>query len=94
MALHTIRAYWISSYNYNPLVFWIEMAATISVVTGSFIIAYTVLDLDPITFIPFYTFGSICSFIAAIIRRAVWVIVMTSWFTAMNLIGMTQLLLN
>ena len=94
MALHKIKEYWVSSYNQNPIVFWIEMAATISVVIGSFLIAYTVLELNPITFIPFYLVGSICSLIAAIIRKAVWVIVMTTWFTVMNLVGLTQLLLN
>ena len=92
--LERIKHYWISSYIQNPLVFWIEMAATISVVIGSFLIAYTVLELDPITFIPFYLVGSICSLIAAIIRKAVWVIVMTTWFTVMNVAGLTQLLLN
>ena len=94
MALQKIREYWMNSYNQNPLVFWIEMTATISVVIGSFLIAYTVLDLNPITFIPFYLIGSICSLIAAIIRKAVWVIVMTTWFTIMNLAGLTQLLIN
>ena len=94
MIFQKIKHYWLSSYVQNPLVFWIEMAATISVVIGSFLIAYTVLDLDPITFIPFYLFGSICSLIAAIIRKAVWVIVMTTWFTVMNLAGLTQLLIN
>ena len=94
MALHKIKEYWVSSYIQNPVVFWIEMAATISVIIGSFLIAYTVLELDPITFIPFYLIGSICSLIAAIIRKAVWVIVMTTWFTVMNVAGLTQLLLN
>ena len=94
MILQKIKYYWLSSYIQNPLVFWIEMAATISVVIGSFLIAYTVLELEPITFIPFYLVGSICSLIAAIIRKAVWVIVMTTWFTAMNVAGLTQLLLN
>ena len=94
MFLQKVKIYWLSSYIQNPLVFWIEMAATISVVIGSFLIAYTVLELDPITFIPFYLVGSICSLIAAIIRKAVWVIVMTTWFTVMNVAGLAQLLLN
>ena len=70
------------------------MLATISVVIGSFLIAYTVLSLEPILFIPFYLFGSMCSLIAAIIRKAVWVIVMTSWFTVMNIAGLTRLFLG
>mgnify|MGYP001159485830 FL=1 len=94
MALQQIKKYWIDSFLENPTVFWIEMLATISVAIGSFLIAYTVLSLEPILFIPFYLFGSICSLIAAIIRRAVWVIVMTSWFTAMNVAGLSRLILG
>ena len=94
MALQQIKKYWIDSFIENPTVFWIEMLATISVVIGSFLITYTVLSLKPILFIPFYLFGSICSLIAPIIRKAVWVIVRTSWFTAMNIIGLLRLILG
>ena len=94
MIFYKIKNYWVESYEQNPLLFWIEMSATVSVIIGSFLIAYTVLDLEPIKFIPFYLFGSICSLISAIIRKAVWVIVMTTWFTTMNLAGLIQILVN
>lgn len=86
-----IIKFWQESYTTNPTAFWIEMISAICVMTGSAILTYTVLAPRPDIFVPFYFVGSTTSLVAAVMRKAAWIVVLTTWFSAMNLIALYQL---
>ena len=86
-----IIKFWQESYTTNPTAFWIEMVSAICVMTGSAILTYTVLAPRPDIFVPFYFVGSTTSLVAAVMRKAAWIVVLTTWFSAMNLIALYQL---
>ena len=48
-----IIKFWVDSYKTNVIAFWFEMISAITVMIGSFILTYTVLDPSPDIFIPF-----------------------------------------
>ena len=80
-----------SSYTSHPLAFWFEMISAITVIIGSGILTYTVLEPRPDLLIPFYWVGSTTGFIGAYYRISAWVMVLTFWFTAMNTIALWRL---
>tara|TARA_R100001509_G_C4756369_1_gene178131 strand:+ start:366 stop:644 length:279 start_codon:yes stop_codon:yes gene_type:complete len=86
-----IIKFWQESYTTNPTAFWIEMISAICVMTGSAILTYTVLAPRPDIFVPFYFVGSTTSLVAAVMRKAAWIVVLTTWFSVMNLIALYQL---
>jgi hypothetical protein len=89
--MNKIIEFWQESYRSNPLAFWIEMMSAICVMTGSAILTYTVLAPRPDIFVPFYFVGSVTSLIAAVMRKAAWIVVLTAWFSTMNIIALYQL---
>jgi len=89
--LNKIIKFWKESYTSNPTAFWIEMFSAICVMTGSAILTYTVLAPRPDIFVPFYFLGSVTSLVAAVMRKAAWIVVLTGWFSTMNIIALYQL---
>lgn len=83
--------FWRDSYTSHPTAFWIEMISALCVMTGSAILTYTVLAPRPDIFVPFYFVGSTTSLVAAVMRKAAWIVVLTTWFSAMNAIALFQL---
>ena len=83
--------FWRESYTSHPTAFWIEMISALCVMTGSAILTYTVLAPRPDIFVPFYFIGSITGLIGAHMRKAAWIVVLTTWFSAMNAIALFQL---
>jgi|TARA_R100000027_G_scaffold60264_1_gene50882 hypothetical protein len=89
--MNKIVKFWQLSYTSNPTAFWVEMVSAISVIIGSAILTFTVLDPRPDIFVPFYFVGSATGLWGAVLRQAAWVVVLTTWFTAMNCIALYQL---
>ena len=86
-----IIKFWGDSYKTNVIAFWFEMISAITVMIGSFILTYTVLDPRPDIFIPFYWIGSVTGVIGAYYRMSSWILVLTAWFTIMNTIALWRL---
>ena len=89
--MNAVIQFWRDSYTSNPTAFWIEMFSAICVMTGSAILTYTVLAPRPDIFVPFYFLGSVTSLVAAVMRKAAWIAVLTTWFSTMNIIALYQL---
>tara|TARA_B100001057_G_C22789006_1_gene926805 strand:- start:985 stop:1260 length:276 start_codon:yes stop_codon:yes gene_type:complete len=89
--MNTIIKFWKNSYNSHPTAFYYEMISAITVIIGSGILTFTVLDPRPDLFIPFYWLGSTTGFVGAYYRNSAWVMVLTFWFTAMNTIALWRL---
>ena len=69
------------------------MAEATFLISASAILTFTVLNPATKIFIPMYFVGSILGVISAVIRKAAFVIVLCSWFTAMNGIAIWKLFL-
>ncbi len=89
--ISSVVKFWKDSYISNPIAFYIEMISAVTVMIGSFILTYTVLDPRPDIFIPFYFVGSVTGLVGAILRKSAWVAVLTAWFSIMNIIALYQL---
>ena len=92
--MNRVVQFWKDSYTSHPLAFWFEMISAITVIIGSGILTYTVLEPRPDLFIPFYWVGSTTGFIGAYYRMSAWVMILTFWFTAMNTIALATLIWN
>ena len=89
--MNKIINFWKQSYSSHPIAFWFEMISAISVMIGSFILTYTVLEPRPDIFIPFYWIGSVTGVVGAYYRMSSWILVLTAWFTIMNTIALWRL---
>jgi len=81
-----------NSYKLSPLAFYCEMIEALFLISASAILSFTILDPNGWHFVPLYLIGSMLGIISAIIRQAAFVIVLCSWFTAMNLYALVQLI--
>jgi hypothetical protein len=90
--MQNIKQFWINSYKLSPLAFYCEMIEAVFLISASAILSFTILDPDGWHFVPLYLIGSMLGIVSAIIRQAAFVIVLCSWFTAMNLYALVQLI--
>jgi len=79
------------SYKTSPVAFYAEMVEAVLLIGASAVLAFTILDPATKTFVPMYLIGSILGIVSAVIRKAAFVIVLCSWFTAMNAYSLYQL---
>ena len=91
--IERIKKFWIDSYKTNVIAFYYEMISAVTVIIGSAILTYTVLAPRPDIFIPFYWIGSITGMVGAYYRMSSWILVLTMWFTIINIIAMWRLFL-
>jgi len=86
-----IISYFGETYRLSPTIFYAELIELILLVGASIVLTVTVLDPATEWFIPLYLVGSIFGLTSAILRRAGFVILLTGWFTMMNIIALTRL---
>ena len=91
--IHNILNFFKESRKLSPVAFYAEMGEAILLIGASAILAFTILDPATKIFVPLYLIGSILGIISAVYRRAAFVIILCSWFTAMNFISFIQLFL-
>tara|TARA_B100000902_G_C27287095_1_gene905039 strand:- start:98 stop:370 length:273 start_codon:yes stop_codon:yes gene_type:complete len=87
----SIASFFRRSYDSHPLAFGLEFASAVTVIIGSAILTWTVLDPRPDIFIPFYFIGSVTGFFGAYYRDSAWIMVLTGWFTTMNSIALWRM---
>ena len=86
-----IRLFFKESYKLSPVAFYCEMVEAIFLISASAILSFTILDPATTIFVPLYLVGSVLGIVSAVIRQAAFVIILCSWFTAMNLWALIQL---
>jgi len=74
----------------DKVAFYAELAETVLLVTGSAVLAFTILDPATRIFVPLYLFGSMLALISTY-RRGSTAILLVSWFTIMNTWAFIQL---
>lgn len=87
--IKNIHRFFKKSYE-DKLVFYAELAETILLVTGSAVLAFTILDPATRIFVPLYLLGSMLALISTC-RRGSTAILLVSWFTIMNTWAFIQL---
>ena len=80
-----------TSYRLSPIAFYCEMIEALFLISASAILSFTILDPATTIFVPLYLVGSILGIVSAVIRQAAFVIILCSWFSAMNLWALIQL---
>ena len=89
--MNSVVTFFKESHSTNPTAFWWEMFSALSVILGSAILTYTVLEPRPDIFIPFYWIGSLTGIFGAYYRLSSWTLILCSWFTIMNTIALWRL---
>jgi len=87
--IKNIHLFFKKSYE-DKLAFYAELAETILLVTGSAVLAFTILDPATRIFVPLYLLGSMLALISTY-RRGSTAILLVSWFTIMNTWAFIQL---
>lgn len=85
--MQRIIDFWKDSYNSDRLAFMLEMANFFFSVGGSIMLAITAQHPPMQVIYPFYFVGSTCQCLASIRRGQAWVMLVTIWFSGMNVIG-------
>jgi|TARA_A200000159_G_scaffold163538_1_gene190112 hypothetical protein len=67
------------------------MIEALFLISASAILSFTILDPATTIFVPLYLVGSLLGIVSAVIRQAAFVIILCSWFSAMNLWALIQL---
>tara|TARA_A100000164_G_C21628871_1_gene640217 strand:+ start:45 stop:323 length:279 start_codon:yes stop_codon:yes gene_type:complete len=88
-----VTSFFKESHRLSPFAFYCEMVEAAFLISASAILSFTILDPATKIFVPMYLIGSILGVISAVIRQAAFVILLCSWFTAMNLYALVQLFL-
>jgi hypothetical protein len=86
-----VKSFFEESYRLSPVAFYCEMIEALFLISASAILSFTILDPATTIFVPLYLVGSILGIVSAVIRQAAFVIILCSWFTAMNLWALIQL---
>ena len=86
-----VKSFFEESYRLSPIAFYCEMVEALFLISASAILSFTILDPATTIFVPLYLVGSILGIVSAVIRQAAFVIILCSWFTAMNLWALIQL---
>ena len=89
-----IISYFGETYRLSPVIFYAELIELVLLVGASIVLTVTVLDPATQWFIPLYLVGSIFGLTSAILRRAGFVILLCGWFTMMNLIALSRLIMD
>jgi len=86
--LRDIWSFWVDTWNENKFLFWAEAIATLASVVASFLLATMTPD-PPLLFIfSGYLLGSVLLQIAMYMRQSSWMMVLMTWYTGMNIIGL------
>ena len=78
------------SYHSDRLAFYLEMTNFLFSVGASMALAITALHPPMHLIYPFYFVGSISQMIASVRRGQPWVMLVTAWFSGMNVVGWTR----
>ena len=89
--MNAVKQFWIDSYKTSKVAFYFEMVSAISVMIGSAVLTYTILDPRADIFVPFYWVGTVTGIVGAYYRKSSWTLILTSWFFGMNTIALYRL---
>lgn len=85
---------WRELWRTNKTLFWVGAIGTIASVIASVTLNVTVADPHMWTVLIFFTIGSVCLTYNAYVMRDSWMLVLMSWYTLINVFGISNLFLG
>ena len=82
---------WTHTYRTNLLLFWIGAIGTFSSILASLVLNITVNDPNMWFVLTFYSIGSISLGITSYMMKDSWMILLMTWYTFINTVGMFRL---
>ena len=86
-SLEQIKSFWIKSYRSDRIAFCFELISFIFTVGASLTLAFNARDPNMILVYPNFFIGSITQCYAAYRRGAAWVMLLTFYFSIVNIFG-------
>ena len=85
--MNSIKAFWLNSYQSDKIAFSFELISFIFTVTASLTLAFNAKDPNMLIVYPGFFVGSITQCYAAFRRGAAWVMLLTFYFSLVNVFG-------
>jgi hypothetical protein len=85
--LKAIKSFWINSYNSDKVAFGFELVSFIFTVGASLTLAFNAKDPNMLYVYPGFFVGSITQCYASFRRGAAWVMMLTGYFSIVNIFG-------
>ena len=82
-----LKEFWVNSYKTDQEAFWYELLSVSVTIIGSCILTFTSPQPLMHYVFPLYLLGSSTLCYASYRRRQIWIVVLSGWFTIMNIIG-------
>ena len=82
-----LKEFWVNSYVTDQVAFWNELLSVSVTIIGSCILTFTSPTPTMYLVFPLYLLGSSTLCYASYRRRQIWIVVLSGWFTLMNIIG-------
>ena len=87
MIYSLLKEFWVNSYKTDQEAFWYELLSVSVTIIGSCILTFTSPHPTMHYVFPLYLIGSSTLCYASYRRRNIWIVVLSGWFTLMNIIG-------
>ena len=87
MIYRLLKEFWVNSYKTDQEAFWYELLSVSVTIIGSCILTFTSPQPLMHYVFPLYLLGSSTLCYASYRRRQIWIVVLSGWFTIMNIIG-------
>lgn len=85
--MNKIKLFWVHSYNSDRVAFAFELVSFIFTVGASLTLAFNAKDPNMLIVYPFFFVGSVTQCYAAYRRGAAWVMLLTFYFSLVNVFG-------
>lgn len=85
--MDTIRNFWLNSFRSDKTAFYFELVSFIFTVGASLTLAFNARDPNMLIVYPGFFIGSITQCYAAYRRGAAWVMLLTFYFSCVNVFG-------
>jgi len=82
-----IKDFWLNSYHSDRTAFYFELISFIFTVSASMTLAFNAKDPDMMIVYPGFFIGSVTQAYAAFRRGAAWVMLLTIYFSIVNVFG-------
>jgi len=89
-----MKGMWCHLWYTDQLRFWLGAIGTIASIIASATLNFTILEPNMWVILTFYTIGSVCLGITSYMIKDSWMILLMSWYTLINTVGVYELITN
>ena len=91
--MNKIIEFWKKSYHSDRIAFYLELVSFVLTVGASMVLALNAVDPDMRYVYPGFFVGSITAVVAYYRRQMIWPLLLTGYFTCINLLGFGKAML-